>query len=78
MGLTVIHARAALPYLKDGRLKAMLTDYKINAKLDTGQINVFFPHRAQIAPRVRAFVDFLIDDDGDDGVDYRKYQAEQL
>ena len=74
LGLTVVHVRAALPHFKSGRLKAVLTNYRIDAEVGTREIHVFFPHRAQIAPRVRAFVDFLIDDEGDEGVDLSLYK----
>lgn len=73
LGLTVVHARAALPHLESGRLKAVLTDYRIDAEVGTRDIYVFFPHRAQIAPRVRAFVDFLTGDHGDEAIDCSRY-----
>lgn len=72
LGLTVVHVRAALPFLQSGMLKALLTDYRIDAE-GTREIHVFFPHREQIAPRVRAFVDFLIDGEGDDAFDFSRY-----
>lgn len=75
LGLTVVHVRAALPHLEGGRLHALLTDYRIDAEVGTRDIHVFFPHRAQIAPRVRAFVDFLVEDPGDDGIDLIAYSV---
>lgn len=76
LGLTVAHVRAALPYLESGALKTLLADYHIEAKLDTRTVRVFFPHRAKIAPRVRAFVDFLTEDAGDDSIDCGRYLAQ--
>jgi len=75
LGLTVAHARAALPDLEAGRLKALLTDYHIEAKFGTRAVHVFFPHLAQIAPRVRAFVDFLIEAVGDEPTDFARFEA---
>lgn len=72
LGLTVIHARAVLQHLESGRLKALLPDYRIDSEASLRGIHVFFPHRAQIAPRVRAFVDFLIEDEGDTAIDLTK------
>ena len=73
LGVTVVHVRAALPHLESGALKVLLPDYRINSEVRTRDIHVFFPHRAQIAPRVRAFVDFLVGDEGDDGIDCTVY-----
>ncbi len=75
LGLTVVHLRAALPYLKSGHLKALLTNYRIDAEVGTREIHVFFPHRAKIAPRVRAFVDFLAEDRDDDGIDCAEFSV---
>lgn len=75
LGLTVAHARAALPHLENGSLKALLTDYQIEAQFGTRTVHVFFPHRVKIAARVRAFVDFLIEDVGDAPIDCRDYAA---
>ncbi|UZW57369.1 LysR family transcriptional regulator [Sphingobium sp. JS3065] len=75
LGLTVVHVRAALPHLESGRLKTLMNDYRIDSEVRTRDIHVFFPHRAQIAPRVRAFVDFLVEDEGDDATDCTIYSA---
>jgi DNA-binding transcriptional LysR family regulator len=75
LGLTVVHIRAALPHLETGRLKILLSDYRIDAEVGTRDIHVFFPHRAQIAPRVRAFVDFLVEDPGDNAIDCARYNC---
>lgn len=75
LGLTVAHVRAVLPYLQNGSLKTLLSDYRIEARFDTQAVHVFFPHRIKIAPRVRAFVDFLVEDCGDEPVDCTGYTA---
>lgn len=75
LGLTVVHARAALAHLRSGMLKVLLADFRIESEAALRDIHVFFPHREQIAPRVRAFVDFLIADRSDDAIDWSHHQA---
>jgi DNA-binding transcriptional LysR family regulator len=75
LGLTVVHLRAALPHLESGRLKTVLNSYRIDSDAAMRGIHVFFPHRAQIAPRVRALVDFLVADPGDDTTDCGRFAA---
>lgn len=75
LGLTVVHLRAALPHLESGRLKTLLNPYRIDSDAAMRGIHVFFPHRAQIAPRVRALVDFLVADPGDDATDCGRFAA---
>lgn len=65
LGITVVHARAALPHVQGGRLTTLMPDYRVESETSMRDIHIFFPHRVQIAPRVRAFVDFLIADIGD-------------
>ncbi len=69
IGLTVVHVQAALPFLRNGALKTLLNDYEIGGSFGTNMIYAFFPHRDRVAPRVRAFVDFLANDIGQDYVD---------
>jgi DNA-binding transcriptional LysR family regulator len=61
LGITVCHALAVLPYLQNGTLRCVLPDCHIRGPDDRGEVYVYFPHRAHIAARVRAFVDFLVD-----------------
>lgn len=49
------------PHLREGRLKVVLPDYRIDsAEPGGGRIFVQYPHRQYLAPRVRAFVDYLL------------------
>ena len=78
LGITVCHALAVLPYLQSGALKCVLPDCKITAHEDRGDVFVYFPHRAHIAARVRAFVDFLVDAPREDMVEARMFSAASL
>ena len=61
LGLTVCHSYSALPYLRAGLLKTLLTDYEVHGRFSSEEVHVFFPHRAHVSPRVRSFVQFLVD-----------------
>ncbi len=49
------------PYLKDGRLKVVLPDYPPEAH----SIHALYPHARFLPPRVRAFIDFMVETIGD-------------
>ena len=49
------------PYLRDGRLKEVLTDYPPVAY----PITALYPHSQYLPPRVRLFIDFLAEEFGD-------------
>jgi len=75
LGITVCHALAVLPYLRSGALQCVLPDYPIRAHEDRGEVYVYFPHRAHIAARVRAFVDFLAECPREENVNARAFSA---
>lgn len=75
LGITAVHAHAALPLLEAGRLKVLLPDHDLDAEYGTRDVRVFFPHRTGIAARVRAFVDFLIDEVQVPEIDCRRFAA---
>jgi len=49
------------PYLKDGRLQVVLPDYPPLAHT----IHALYPHARFLPPRVRAFIDFIVETIGD-------------
>lgn len=57
LGITQVGAHHAWPYLKSGKLKAVLLDVH-----DSGsyEMVIQYPHRALIAPRVRVTIDHLL------------------
>jgi DNA-binding transcriptional LysR family regulator len=54
-GVLVTPSFYVAPMLRDGRLKRILTDYRLP---DLG-IHAVYPQRTHVPPKVRAFVDFL-------------------
>lgn len=58
-GLGLVHVAEyyAKPAIDDGRLVEVLTDYRVG----TSDISVLFQERTRIAPRLRVFIDFLIE-----------------
>ncbi|KWI95934.1 hypothetical protein WM11_26950 [Burkholderia ubonensis] len=55
MGLARLGAHHVLPYLDDGRLVRVLTQYPATG----GTIHVYYAHARLTPPKVRAFIDFL-------------------
>lgn len=49
------------PYLKDGRLQIVLPEYPPEAH----SIHALYPHARFLPPRVRAFIDFMVETIGD-------------
>jgi DNA-binding transcriptional LysR family regulator len=78
LGVTVCHALAVLSYLRSGALRCVLPEYQIRAHEDRGDVYVYFPHRAHIAARVRAFVDFLVECPREEIVDAGAFSATSL
>lgn len=58
MGIAQVGVHTAWPYLRDGRLQVVLQDAHDPGKYE---MVLQYPHRALIAPRVRATVDYLLD-----------------
>ncbi|MEJ0045287.1 MAG: LysR family transcriptional regulator [Rhodospirillales bacterium] len=75
LGITAAHGYAALPYLQAGQLRTLLPDYELRARFGKGEVHVFFPHRSGMPPRVRAFVDFLVAQGGDEKIDVAAFAA---
>jgi DNA-binding transcriptional LysR family regulator len=57
LGITQTAVHHAWPHLREGRLKIVLRDHHLAG---TREMVVQYPHRALVAPRVRATVDFLL------------------
>ncbi len=49
------------PYLRDGRLRAVLPDHEAPGH----SVHALYPHSHYLPPRVRAFIDFLVEKIGD-------------
>ncbi|HTZ69132.1 MAG TPA: LysR family transcriptional regulator [Acetobacteraceae bacterium] len=75
LGITAAHGYAALPYLLAGQLRSLLPAFELRARFGKGEVHVFFPHRAGMPPRVRAFVDFLVATGGDERIDVARFAA---
>lgn len=62
LGLTVVTMDGVVEQLRDGALVQVLPDYAISAHNEKhSDIIIQYPQRKQMAPRVRALVDFLIE-----------------
>ena len=57
MGLVQLHTYMAEPHLKSGRLVQVLSEYAAAGP----PISVLFPSNHHLAPKVRAFIDFVAD-----------------
>ena len=75
LGVTVCHSYSALHYLRYGLLKTLLTDYEVHGRFGTEEVHVFFPHREHVSPRVRNFVQFLVDSTSDNVIDEAAFAA---
>jgi DNA-binding transcriptional LysR family regulator len=60
------------PYLSDGRLQLVLPDYKPEAHT----IHTLYPHARFLPPRVRAFIDFMVETIGDPPYWERDYPSQ--
>ncbi len=58
MGLARLGVHHVLPYLDDGRLVRVLNEFPA----PTGAIQVYYAHYRLTPPKVRAFIDFLIEE----------------
>lgn len=55
---------AALPFLKSGQLKVVLPDYRIKDTSSSdshSKMYIQYPHREHLPPKVRVFVDYLLE-----------------
>lgn len=75
LGLTVAHSYEVAPYLGTGRLKTLLTGYRVSGHTDSEDVHVFFPHRKHMAARARSFIDFLLETGRDTDIDPAGYAA---
>ena len=68
-GLVQLHTYMAEPYLRSGRLEQVLSEFAAEGP----PISVLFPSNRHLAPKVRAFIDFVADilNDRNDGVEDR-------
>lgn len=59
LGISIADPRAALPLLKAGQLHTILPDYRVKGEHDDTVVQVIYPHRDRLPPKVRAFIDLL-------------------
>jgi DNA-binding transcriptional LysR family regulator len=67
VGLALLPIWSAMPCLRSGQLQTVLRDYPVfprHAETE-GAIYAVYPHRKQLSPKVRAFVDFIVEYIGD-------------
>lgn len=72
LGIAAIGVPMALPYLQSGLLKVVLPQYEVrSSSTEDNQVFVQYAHREHLAPKVRVFVDFVVECFGqqDDGLD---------
>lgn len=58
MGIGFLESYYCQPYIKSGKLVQLLPDYH-NGEKDKAYY-LYYPHRENLAPKVRVFVDFLV------------------
>jgi DNA-binding transcriptional LysR family regulator len=58
LGIARVSLHFAWPHLKAGRLKLVLNDFNEPGKRE---LTIQYPHRQFVAPRVKAFVEFVVD-----------------
>lgn len=79
MGITVVFARSALPYLKSGQLKIILPGYRIRGGvLENQSLHLRYPHRSYMPFSVRIMLDYLIEHfraENQAGLDLRHFIA---
>jgi DNA-binding transcriptional LysR family regulator len=63
LGLVVLPIWSAIPCLKSGELRAVLREYSVSPRqADTeAAIYAVYPHRKHLSPKVRAFLDFMVE-----------------
>lgn len=59
LGITMLQATSAIPYLANGDLKIILPDYDVQST-EAGKIYILYPNRKYLPARVRSFIDFLL------------------
>jgi DNA-binding transcriptional LysR family regulator len=59
MGIGFLEAYYSMPYIESGDLVHLLPEYHRSTKVSTYYL--YYPHRENLAPKVRVFVDFLVD-----------------
>ncbi len=60
MGLVVLQKYMIQDELEAGTLVAVLTDYEVSPTKADSSINVVYSHSRLLAPKARAFIDFLV------------------
>lgn len=67
LGLAMLPIWSVTPLLKNGELKTLLPEYTVfaNAGGADEAIYAVYPHRKHISPKVRAFLDFMVEHIGD-------------
>ncbi len=60
-GLIVVHDWMVKPYLTDGRLMRVLSDYTVNPRPGDAELYVVYASGRSLSKKVRVFVDFLVD-----------------
>lgn len=64
IGITPSALPVAMPFLQSGRLKVVLPDYRIkhiSSPDSHNQMFIQYPHREHLAPKVRVFVEYLLE-----------------
>lgn len=67
LGLAVLPIWSAMPCLKSGELQTVLRGWAVSPRAGhaAGAIYAVYPHRKHIPPKVRAFLDFMVEYIGD-------------
>lgn len=61
LGLVVLQIYMIERALKEGTLKAILTDFEVSSTEADTAIYAVYPHSRYLSPKARAFIDFLIE-----------------
>jgi DNA-binding transcriptional LysR family regulator len=61
LGLVVLQYYMVASALKEGTLRAVLTDYEVSPTDADASIYAVYPHSRHLSPKARAFIDFLVD-----------------
>jgi DNA-binding transcriptional LysR family regulator len=67
LGLVVLPLWSAMPCLKSGELRAVLREYSVSPRQAETEAAIYavYPHRKHLSPKVRAFLDFMVEYIGD-------------
>ncbi|HKH20058.1 MAG TPA: LysR family transcriptional regulator [Gammaproteobacteria bacterium] len=67
LGLALLPSWSAMPCIKSGKLRTVLSNYSVfpNHAESNGAIYAVYPHRKYVSPKVRAFLDFMVNYIGD-------------